>query len=604
MTMAHEKDIVLNHPKDPAALLDVIRDVQARSGRVSEEAVGRIAGHLKLSEAEVRGAVTFYHFFSLDPRGGSTVYLNDSITSRMKGRAAVARAFEEEAGCLFGDVAPDGKVGLFPTSCIGMNDQEPSAIVDGVVFTALTPDKARAIVRGLRAGTPARDQVTSTGDGANQSGLVRAMVVNNIRKRGPVLFGAHEPGAAIRKAVAMAPEQVIDEIKRAGLLGRGGAGFPTGLKWEFCRREKAAERFVVCNADEGEPGTFKDRVILTELPRLLFEGMTMAGYAIGAKTGVLYLRSEYAYLRDHLEAVLADLRKEGLLGKRAGGREGFNYDIVIKSGAGAYICGEESALLESAEGKRGEPRDRPPFPVQTGYKNLPTTVNNVETLATAARILVEGAAWFKAMGTTQSAGTKLLSVSGDCERPGVYEVEYGLTVAGLLEMAGGAGAKAVQVGGPSGTCVAPAGFGRKICFGDLATGGSIIVFGPGRDIFEIVENFMEFFVEESCGWCLPCRAGNVLLKKTFGKVVGGRGTESDLRDLETWGKLIKSTSRCGLGQTSPNPILTTLKSFPELYATKVRKDEGSGPAFDLTAAIQDGCAAANRQPECKESLHD
>jgi len=604
MTMAHEKDIVLNHPKDPAALLDVIRDVQARSGRVSEEAVGRIAGHLKLSEAEVRGAVTFYHFFSLDPRGASTVYLNDSITSRMKGRAAVARAFEEEAGCLFGDVAPDGKVGLFPTSCIGMNDQEPSAIVDGVVFTALTPDKARAIVRGLRAGTPARDQVTSTGDGANQSGLVRAMVVNNIRKRGPVLFGAHEPGAAIRKAVAMAPEQVIDEIKRAGLLGRGGAGFPTGLKWEFCRREKAAERFVVCNADEGEPGTFKDRVILTELPRLLFEGMTMAGYAIGAKTGVLYLRSEYAYLRDHLEAVLADLRKEGLLGKRAGGREGFNYDIVIKSGAGAYICGEESALLESAEGKRGEPRDRPPFPVQTGYKNLPTTVNNVETLATAARILVEGAAWFKAMGTTQSAGTKLLSVSGDCERPGVYEVEYGLTVAGLLEMAGGAGAKAVQVGGPSGTCVAPAGFGRKICFGDLATGGSIIVFGPGRDIFEIVENFMEFFVEESCGWCLPCRAGNVLLKKTFGKVVGGRGTESDLRDLETWGKLIKSTSRCGLGQTSPNPILTTLKSFPELYAAKVRKDEGSGPAFDLTAAIQDGCAAANRQPECKESLHD
>jgi len=604
MTMAHEKDIVLNHPKDPAALLDVIRDVQARSGRVSEEAVGRIAGHLKLSEAEVRGAVTFYHFFSLDPRGASTVYLNDSITSRMKGRAAVARAFEEEAGCLFGDVAPDGKVGLFPTSCIGMNDQEPSAIVDGVVFTALTPDKARAIVRGLRAGTPARDQVTSTGDGANQSELVRAMVVNNIRKRGPVLFGAHEPGAAIRKAVAMAPEQVIDEIKRAGLLGRGGAGFPTGLKWEFCRREKAAERFVVCNADEGEPGTFKDRVILTELPRLLFEGMTMAGYAIGAKTGVLYLRSEYAYLRDHLEAVLADLRKEGLLGKRAGGREGFNYDIVIKSGAGAYICGEESALLESAEGKRGEPRDRPPFPVQTGYKNLPTTVNNVETLATAARILVEGAAWFKAMGTTQSAGTKLLSVSGDCERPGVYEVEYGLTVAGLLEMAGGAGAKAVQVGGPSGTCVAPAGFGRKICFGDLATGGSIIVFGPGRDIFEIVENFMEFFVEESCGWCLPCRAGNVLLKKTFGKVVGGRGTESDLRDLETWGKLIKSTSRCGLGQTSPNPILTTLKSFPELYAAKVLKDEGSGPAFDLTAAIQDGCAAANRQPECKESLHD
>ena len=602
--MAQEKDIILKHPKDPAALLDVIRDVQARDGRVSDDAVGRIAAHLKLSEADVRGAVTFYHFFSLAPRGSSTVYLNDSITSRMKGRTAVALAFEEETGCRFGEVSADGKVGLFPTSCIGMNDQEPSAIVDGVVFTALTPEKARAIVRGLRAGKPAREQVASFGDGVNQSELVRAMVANNIRKRGPVLFGAHEPGAAVRKAAAMTPEQVIDEIKRSGLLGRGGAGFPTGLKWEFCRREKAPQRFVVCNADEGEPGTFKDRVILTELPRLLFEGMTVAGYAIGAKTGVLYLRSEYAYLRPHLESVLVDLRKDNLLGRKIAGSGSFDFDIVIKSGAGAYICGEESALLESAEGKRGEPRDRPPFPVQKGYRGQPTTVNNVETLATAARILVEGAAWFKAMGTTQSAGTKLLSVSGDCSRPGVYEVEYGLTVASLLEMAGGTGAKAVQVGGPSGSCIAPAGFGRKIDFTDLATGGSIIVFGPDRDIFEVVANFMDFFVEESCGWCVPCRAGNVLLRKKFDKVARGLGTEGDLRDLETWGKLVKATSRCGLGQTSPNPILTTLKSFPDLYGAKVRKGEEFVPDFDLEEAIQDGCAAAGRKPECKESLYD
>ena len=602
--MTTEKDIILKHPKDPAVLLDVLRDVQSRFGQVSEEAVGRIAAHLKLSEAEVRGAATFYHFFSLAPRGASTVYLNDSITSRMAGRAAVARAFEDEAGCRFGQVSADGTIGLFPTSCIGMNDQEPSAIVDGLVFTALTPDKARAIVRGLRAEIPAQDQVIAFGDGANQSDLVRAMVVNNIRRRGPVLFGAHEPGAGLRKAVTMTPDKVIDEIKRASLLGRGGAGFPTGLKWEFCRREAAAKRFVVCNADEGEPGTFKDRVVLTELPALVFEGMAIAGYAIGAKSGVLYLRSEYAYLRAHLESVLADLRKQGLLGKKTAGAPGFDFDIVIKSGAGAYICGEESALLESAEGKRGEPRDRPPFPVQNGYLNQPTTVNNVETLATAARIMAEGAAWFKAMGTAQSAGTKLLSVSGDCSRPGVYEIEYGLPVAALLEMAGGAGAKAVQVGGPSGTCVAPAGFGRKIDFTDLATGGSVIVFGPERDIFEVVENFMEFFVDESCGWCVPCRAGNVLLKKKFEKVAQGLGTESDLRDLEDWGRLVKSTSRCGLGQTSPNPILTTLKSFPELYAAKIRRGEAFVPEFDLEKAIQDGCTAAGRQPECKESLDE
>lgn len=602
--MAKAKDIVLQHPKDPAVLLDVIRDVQARFGHVPEEAVAGIASHLKLSEAEVRGAVTFYHFFSLIPRGTSTIYLNDSITSWMKGRAAVAKAFEEEAGCPFGEVSPDGRIGLFPTACIGMNDQEPSAIVDGVVFTCLTPDKARAIVRGLRAGTSAEDQVSEYGDGANQSALVRSMVSNNIRKRGPVLFASHEPGAAVRKIVGLAPEQVIEEIKKSGLMGRGGAGFPTGLKWDFCRREKAAERYVVCNADEGEPGTFKDRVILTELPKLLFEGMAVAGYAVGAREGILYLRAEYAYLKPHLESVLDELRREGVLGRTIAGSPSFHFDITIKSGAGAYICGEESALLESAEGKRGEPRDRPPFPVQTGYKNQPTTVNNVETLAVAAQIVVRGADWFKGLGTPKSAGTKLLSISGDCPRPGVYEIEFGTTVRELLELAGAPEAKAVQVGGPSGACVPRSGFDRKICFSDLATGGSVIVFGPDRDIFEVVGNFMDFFIEESCGWCVPCRAGNVLLKKKFEKVIQGRASEQDLADLEEWGKLVKCTSRCGLGQTSPNPILTTLQNFRALYEAKIQKGRGFVPDFDLAAAIQEGCAAANRQPECKESLHD
>ncbi len=208
------------------------------------------------------------------------------------------------------------------------------------------------------------------------------------------------------------------------------------------------------------------------------------------------------------------------------------------------------------------------------------------------------------MGTVQSAGTKLLSVSGDCERPGVYEVVYGLTLAELLELAGGAGAQAVQVGGPSGTCVAPDGFGRKICFSDLATGGSVIVFGPGRDLLEVVADFMDFFVDESCGYCVPCRAGNVLLRKKLEKVAAGKGTEGDLRDLEAWGKLVKATSRCGLGQTSPNPILTTLKSFPHLYEAKVRKGEDFVPEFDLAEAIRDGCEAADRPPLGPEDPHE
>jgi [NiFe] hydrogenase diaphorase moiety large subunit len=602
--MEHYQNIITKHQKDPARLLEILRDVQAAAGSVPGEAVAEIARHLKLSEADVRGVVTFYHFFSLTPRGTAAIYLNDSVTSWMKGRAAVARALEEEAGCRFGEVAADGRIGLFPTSCIGMNDQEPSAIINGVVFTNLTPEKARAAVRGLRAGRSAQELVEDFGDGANQSELVRAMVSNNIRKRGPVLFAPFESGSAVRKAVSMSPEQVIGEIKKANLLGRGGAGFPTGLKWEFCRKEKIDRRFVVCNADEGEPGTFKDRVILTELPKLLFEGMAVAGYAIGAREGVLYLRAEYSYLRSYLESVLDGLRRQHVLGKAIAAASGFDFDITIKSGAGAYICGEESALLESAEGKRGEPRDRPPFPVQVGYLDQPTTVNNVETLATAAKIIAGGADWFLTLGTPKSSGTKILSVSGDCANPGVYEVEFGLTIRDLLDIAGAADAKAVQVGGPSGTCLSKAGFQRKFDFSDLATGGSVIIFGPDRDIFEVVANFMDFFVEESCGWCTPCRAGNVLLRKKFEKVVRGRGSEKDLGELENWGKLIKTTSRCGLGQTSPNPILTTLQNFRDLYEARIRKGPEFVPDFDLKAALQDGCAAANRQPECKESLHD
>jgi [NiFe] hydrogenase diaphorase moiety large subunit len=512
----------------------------------------------------------------------------------------VAQAFEKETGVRFGQITADGLIGLFPTSCIGMNDQEPSAIINGVVFTRLDAKKVKDLVAAMRAGKDMKDLVTTLGDGANQSDLVRSMVNNNIRRKGPVLFAPWIPGSALSKALTFTPEAVIDEVKKSNLLGRGGAGFPTGLKWEFCRREKGTAHYVVCNADEGEPGTFKDRVILTELPRLLFEGMAVAGYAVGAELGLLYLRSEYAYLQAHLENILEDMRKSGLLGENAGGRAGFRFDIQIKLGAGAYICGEESALLESAEGKRGEPRDRPPFPVSYGYLGLPTTVNNVETLCTAARILVQGADWFRSLGTPKSAGTKLLSVSGDCERPGVYEVEFGITVRDLLKEVGATKVQAVQVGGYSGTCVPPSGFDRKLCFSDLATGGSVIVIGPEVDLLNVVHNFMDFFVEESCGWCTPCRAGNVQLRGKLEKIQKGLGTARDLKDIEDWGKTIKASSRCGLGQTSPNPLLTTIQNFPEVYQKKILKNVEFQPEFDLAAAVADAAALTGRKPHLEE----
>jgi len=586
--------ILVRHRRDRTRLIDILREVQAKNGHISPEAAAEIAAGLGLSTVEVEGTATFYHFFSARPAGTYVVYLNDNIVSVMKGRAAVAAAFEKAAGCRFGETTPDGRIGLYRTSCIGMNDQEPAALINGVVFTKLTPAKVKLIVEGMKAGMNVRAMIAATGDGANASKLVRAMVKNNIRKEGPVVLAPFRSGAAVKKAVKTTPEGVIAEVKKANLLGRGGAGFPTGLKWEFCRREKGENHFVVCNADEGEPGTFKDRVILTERPHLLFEGMTVAGYAVGARKGLLYLRGEYAYLAPYLENILAGLRKKNLLGKRIAGKAGFSFDIEIKLGAGAYVCGEESALLQSAQGERGEPRDRPPFPVQSGFLFQPTTVNNVETLCAAARIIEKGADWFKATGTPRSAGTKVLSVSGDCKKPGVYEVPFGLTVRRLLEMAGGLDAQAVQIGGPSGACISRGQLERAIAFEDLATGGSIIVIGPGRDLFEVIRNFMEFFVEESCGWCVPCRAGNPLLLRKLEKIMSGKGTPADIVEIESWGRIIKAMSRCGLGQTSPNPILTTIQNFREMYESKVERDRDFLPEFDLAEAVKEASAVTGQ----------
>lgn len=593
------KEIVSKYKSDRSEMMNILTEVMDKYFEINDESIAVIADSLKISKAEVKGVVSFYHFFSEKPVGRYAVYLNNSAVSMMKGCADIAKAFEKETGCKFGEVTSDGSISLHYTADIGMNDQEPAALINGTVFTSLTPEKVRSIVKDMKAGKNVKDMVVETGDGKNGSPLVKSMVKNNIIKKGAVIFAPFESGSAVKKAVAMLPEDVIEEVKKSNLRGRGGAGFPTGMKWEFTRKSAGDKKYIVCNADEGEPGTFKDRVILTEIPEMLFEGMAVAGYAIGADEGILYLRAEYRYLKDYLESVLADLHKNGVLGNNIAGK-GFNFDIKIKTGAGAYVCGEESALIESAEGKRGEPRNRPPFPAQRGYMGKPTSVNNVETFCAAARIMVEGGDWFAKMGTAQSKGTKLLSVSGDCEKPGIYEVEFGTTVQTLLEECGGRDAQAVQVGGPSGVCIDKSKYGERICYEGLATGGSIIVIGKNRDVLDVVRNFMHFFEDESCGWCTPCRAGNKLIIEKFEKIASGNGTSADLTELEQLCTTVKSMSRCGLGQTSPNPVATTIKNFRSIYESKIKKDEEFISQFDLLSAVSESCAAAGRNPNLGE----
>lgn len=588
------KEIVGRYGKDRSRLMDIVREVQEEYGYISEESVQSIAQALGIHRVEVHDMVSFYSFLSRAPKGKSTIRLSKGIVDKMHGLELVAKAFEDVIGVSFGNTSKDSMITLEYTSDIGMSDQPPAALINGTPLTKICPEDVPAIVKDLRNG--AKYQFKS-----GSSSLPDAQVEVNLRKTGPVIFSPIESGAGIRAALNRTPEEVIDVITESRLRGRGGAGFPTGMKLSFCRKTKGDAHYVICNADEGEPGTFKDRVILTETPDLLFEGMTIAGYALGAKLGLLYLRAEYQYLYGYLQQVLARRRHLGLLGEHICGREGFDFDIRIQLGAGAYVCGEESSLIESLEGKRGAPRDRPPFPVTKGYMNQPSAVNNVETLCCVARIMEKGGAWFSQLGTRDSTGTKLLSVSGDCSHPGVYEIEYGITVDDLLKMVGAEDAMAVQVGGPSGTCIAPRDFGRRICFEDLATGGSIITFGPKRDILDIVRTFTEFFVEESCGWCVPCRVGTTLMLQMLDKIIEGRGVKQDLNDLEKLGKSVELMSRCGLGQTSANPIISTLKNFNSVYKARIRADEFS-PTFDFEKAIKDGVEIAGREPVMEEEL--
>ena len=369
------------------------------------------------------------------------------------------------------------------------------------------------------------------------------------------------PDAGLKAALALSRGDLIDTVADSGLKGRGGAGFPTGMKWNFCASEKADQKYLICNADEGEPGTFKDRVILTEFADLVFEGMTIGGRAIGASLGIVYLRAEYQYLRPHLNEVIRQRRAKGLLGHDVMGVQGFDFDIITALGAGAYVCGEETALIESLEGFRGEPRNRPPFPVVAGLLNNPTVVNNVETLAAVASIFAKGADWFRGFGTDKSTGYKLFSVSGDCEKPGVYEFPWGISIADLLKEVGGAGAKAVQIGGASGVCVPAKEFGRRLAFEDIPTGGSVMVIGPQRDILDVAENFLEFFVEESCGQCTPCRLGNAQMLQCVRLLKQGACPPAFLADVKALGATMQVASKCGLGQTSPSAFLSIIEHF-------------------------------------------
>ena len=378
----------------------------------------------------------------------------------------------------------------------------------------------------------------------------------------------------------MKPQEVIDVIKASGLRGRGGGGFPTGMKWQFAANSVSDKKYVVCNADEGDPGAFMDRSLLEGDPHALIEAMAIAGYAIGADEGYVYVRAEYPIAVNRLQIAINQAREYGLLGKNIFDT-GFNFDIQLRLGAGAFVCGEETALLTSIEGNRGEPRPRPPFPAVKGLFGQPTIINNVETYANIAQIILKGADWFASMGTEKSRGTKVFALGGKITNTGLVEIPMGTTLREVIEEIGGGipngkKFKAAQTGGPSGGCIpaslmdTPIDYDNLIAIGSMMGSGGLIVMDEDNCMVDIAKFFLEFTVDESCGKCAPCRIGTVRLLELLTKITDGKGEMEDIDRLEELSNYIKAGSLCGLGQTAPNPVLSTLRYFRDEYIAHVK----------------------------------
>ena len=583
---------VARHAGDRTRLLAILREVQRDAGSLSAEAIDRVAAALRRPRVEVESTATFYHLLHASPHGTYEILFSDNVVDQMAGKQELMDYFCAELLIQPGKLSDDGLIYVGSTSDIGLGDQAPAALVNGHALPALDRTRLDLIANLVRAHRPIATWPP-----------MLLEVAENVRKDGPLLGEPFTPGSALARVRALGADGVLAELDASNLRGRGGAGYKTAAKWASCRRAKGEAHYVICNADEGEPGTFKDRVLLQRRADLVFEGMTVAAAAIGARRGFLYLRGEYLYLLESLEAVLSHRRAAGLLGASILGHPGFDFDIEIALGAGAYICGEESALIESLEGKPGKPRNRPPYPDTHGYLGQPTVVNNVETYACAALIAQRGGAWFAGLGTPQSTGTKLISVSGDCQRPGTYEYPFGVTIRQVLTDCGASQPHAVQVGGPSGTCVPWRDFDRRIGFEDVPTAGAFMVFSRSRDMFEVARSFSHFFAHESCGFCTPCRVGTSLLRDTMDKLAAGKGSAYDMRSMQTLMRILLSMSHCGLGHTAAKPVVETMQAFPEAYERRLRNLDFE-PAFDLDAALGTARRITGRDDEWAHIVSD
>ena len=511
----------------------------------------------------------------------------------------------------------EDEVQVVRTGCFGFCEKGPvvKMIPDNTFYVHVTPDdaaelvsehlvKGRKVERLLYVDPETNEKVSDSKDMGFYKKQIRIALRNCgfINPENIDEYIARDGYAALGKVLTeMTPEEVIEEMKKSGLRGRGGGGFPTGLKWELTRKVEGDQKYVVCNADEGDPGAFMDRSILEGDPHSVLEAMAINGYCTGASKGLIYIRAEYPLAIDRLKIAIGQAREYGLLGDNIFGTD-FSFDIELRYGAGAFVCGEETALIHSMEGLRGEPTVKPPFPSVSGYKGKPTNVNNVETYANIPVIILKGAHWFSSIGTEKSKGTKVFALAGKINNVGLIEVPMGTTLREVIfdiggGIKGGKKFKAVQTGGPSGGCLTekhldiPIDYDNLLASGSMMGSGGMIVMDEDDCMVSVAKFYLDFTVEESCGKCAPCRIGNKRLYEMLDTITQGKGTVDDLARLRNLANVIKDTSLCGLGQTSPNPVLSTMDNFPDEYLAHVKDHKcPSGQCKALMSYIIDADA--------------
>jgi NADP-reducing hydrogenase subunit HndC len=489
----------------------------------------------------------------------------------------------------------ENEVKVVKTGCFGLCAKGPIIVVypEGAMYTMVMVEDVKEIVEEhlLKGRIVKRLLQSDKAEGVTKSiegveffkrqmriALRNCGVINPESIEEYIAFNGYE---ALGKVLTeMSPQEVIDTLKKSGLRGRGGGGFPTGLKWEFAAKQNSDQKFVCCNADEGDPGAFMDRSVLEGDPHSVIEAMAIAGYAIGSNQGYVYIRAEYPIAVKRLKIAIEQAKKYGLLGNNIFGTD-FSFDLDIRLGAGAFVCGEETALMTSIEGHRGEPRPRPPFPAVKGLWEKPTILNNVETYANIPLIMLKGADWFTSIGTEKSKGTKVFAVGGKINNTGLVEIPMGTTLREVIYdigggIPGGKNFKAAQTGGPSGGCIpashidTPIDYDSLIQLGSMMGSGGLIVMDEDTCMVDIAKFFLEFTVEESCGKCPPCRIGTKRMLEILERITEGKGEDGDIEKLEILAKNIKASALCGLGQTAPNPVLSTLKYFKDEYIAHVR----------------------------------